>query len=423
MSRYNSSNICGPCARFPAFAGKPDFIAPHVWQNEGVLTALRARDFGAVSKLLRTLCSLRQNNLAEITGLSQSYISLLESGRRRLSTIDKIMDFLNALGAPEDIVQSMFHDLVAARRAPHDRLPNHRSEYNADTDVNHLGSLGCPLPSGSLQAGIGELIDLGSSSTLCVAIDDSRIGEMVMLTMQTSEGKDVQVTLPRRRLVHMVAGGALASMVSAHGSSEEPGLVAKALNQPRHVDEQVVDYFRRLLNEHHTADKTFGPHSILRTVHAQIEVLDELRRGAGTRSTGPLLKILSQYAEMAGWLHQDLGQMGAAMEWTNRAIQWAYVADDSLMLAYLLVRQANIAYTAKDHATVIQLARAARRRSHGLEPKLEALAAQQEASGLVMLGEHDECFTLLEQAAETLRDHPRVSQPDAPIYLSQLPEN
>ncbi|MEV1174860.1 hypothetical protein [Nonomuraea sp. NPDC049784] len=34
-----------------------------------------------------------------------------------------------------------------------------------------------------------------------------------------------------------------------------------------------------------------------------------------------------------------------------------------------------------------------------------------------MLGESDECFALLEQAAQTLTDHIRVREPNVPVYL------
>ena len=87
------------------------------------------------------------------------------------------------------------------------------------------------------------------------------------------------------------------------------------------------------------------------------------------------------------------------------------------MAAYMLIRQANIAALADDHAGVVQLAAAARRIHGPVDPKLIALALQQQARGHARLGEHRDCFTLLDQAAGTLREHPDVTDQDAPVYL------
>lgn len=87
------------------------------------------------------------------------------------------------------------------------------------------------------------------------------------------------------------------------------------------------------------------------------------------------------------------------------------------MAAYMLIRQANIAALADDHTGVVQLAAAARRIPGPIDPKLTALALQQQARGHVRLGEHRDCFTLLDQAADTLREHPDVADQDAPVYL------
>ncbi|MFC5831028.1 helix-turn-helix domain-containing protein [Nonomuraea insulae] len=242
-------------------------------------------------------------------------------------------------------------------------------------------------------------------------------GEPVILDMQTSDGRMVTVKISRRHFAQLLAGGALSSVLPAIGNAEQAQRVSRAIEQPARVDDEVINYFRRVLNEHYTADKMLGPRSLLRPVLAQIEVLDELRRGAGPRHADPLLQVLSQYAEMAGWLHQDLGELDEAMDWTRRAAEWAQCADDTQMAAYMLVRQSNIACLTGDYAAVVQLAAAARRRPAELEPKLNALAAQQQARGLAMLGEHGQAFNLLDDAAETLRDHPHTSHPHLPVYL------
>ncbi|MEU9120068.1 helix-turn-helix transcriptional regulator [Streptomyces sp. NPDC048506] len=65
---------------------------------------MAAWDFGQVSRLVRQRGSLRQEDLSNLTGLSQAYLSMLESGARTLTHIDKIVQFLSGLGAPAELV-------------------------------------------------------------------------------------------------------------------------------------------------------------------------------------------------------------------------------------------------------------------------------------------------------------------------------
>jgi hypothetical protein len=193
--------------------------------------------------------------------------------------------------------------------------------------------------------------------------------------------------------------------------------LARAVDQPTRLDNEILSYFRRALSEYYSADKMIGPARLIGPVLAQIEVLDSLRRGARPPHADPLLRILSQYGEMAGWLLQDSGDLDAAASWSRRAAEWAHCAGDTQMAAYMLIRQSNIATMTDDHTAVVHLAAAARRMPGPAEPKLTALALQQQARGHARLGEFRTCFALLDQAAETLRDHPAVSDPGAPEYL------
>ncbi|WP_063759559.1 helix-turn-helix domain-containing protein [Kitasatospora sp. NRRL B-11411] len=62
-------------------------------------------DFGKLSGRLRELARLRQDELAEITGLTQGFLSRLEGGRARLTHIDRIVQYLEAVGAPPDLIR------------------------------------------------------------------------------------------------------------------------------------------------------------------------------------------------------------------------------------------------------------------------------------------------------------------------------
>lgn len=150
---------------------------------------------------------------------------------------------------------------------------------------------------------------------------------------------------------------------------------------------------------------------------AQIQVLDELRRHARPGTTEPTLRLLAQYAEFAGWLHQDAGNTTAAMHWTNYASQWAQAIGDYQMVAYMLVRKSNIALLDGDTFDVIDLAAAARKVPGPVSPKLHALAAQQEARGWVLHRDASQFQHRLDIAASLLRDHPGDVDATAPVYL------
>ncbi|MFI9785483.1 helix-turn-helix domain-containing protein [Kitasatospora sp. NPDC051984] len=76
-----------------------------VWRDALVLGSLAELDFGGLSKRLRDLLQLHQNELADITGLTQGYVSRLESGQVRLTHIDRIVDYLDAVGTPPDLAR------------------------------------------------------------------------------------------------------------------------------------------------------------------------------------------------------------------------------------------------------------------------------------------------------------------------------
>lgn len=104
LSRYNSDVRCAACTRSvgnePAASPR---VPDHVWESRDVSVALAAWDFGAAFRLIRQIASLRQEDMSAITGLSQSFLSTLESGARRLVNIDKIITVLQHMDVPPHI--------------------------------------------------------------------------------------------------------------------------------------------------------------------------------------------------------------------------------------------------------------------------------------------------------------------------------
>ncbi|NGO67032.1 helix-turn-helix domain-containing protein [Streptomyces boncukensis] len=107
LSRYNQHELCGSCHRSATFSQPPASVPEDVCNRHDVRHALSRRDFGGVCRLVREHGGLRQEDMAILTGLSQSFLSQLELGNRRLTNIDRIVVLLDGIGAPADMTGPM----------------------------------------------------------------------------------------------------------------------------------------------------------------------------------------------------------------------------------------------------------------------------------------------------------------------------
>ncbi|MGH3249818.1 MAG: helix-turn-helix domain-containing protein [Trebonia sp.] len=244
-------------------------------------------------------------------------------------------------------------------------------------------------------------------------------GEPIRAEISLPGGGSITLRLSRRQFAQILGAGALSAALPQAGTPEDAERTRRALEQPARVDGAVLAGFRRTLDEFYRMDKMLGSGRLIGPVLAQIEVLDGLRPGVRAPYADPLYQVMAQHAETAGFFFQDSGNLTAAADWSRRAAEWAQCAGDATMTAYMLVRQSNIAVLARDYAGVVQLAAAARRTPGEVDPKLLALALQQQARGHARLGEDRECLALLDQAAGTLGRHPAISVETAPTYLHQ----
>ena len=243
-------------------------------------------------------------------------------------------------------------------------------------------------------------------------------GASIMLEMRMTDGRSVRVSIPRREFGQLLASGALGALFPAGVLTlDDADRLATVMARPSRVDPQVIGYFDRLLTKHYTADQILGPHQLLGPVMAQLDMLDALRTHVRPPVAKPLLRVLARYAEFVGWLQQDAGDLPAAMYWSDRATQWAQCAGDDQMAAYLLIRKSNIASLADDTNTVIELAAAAQDAPGDIDPKITALAAQQEARGWAMINDGDRCRRKLDTAAQLLSTHPDRDEPTTTVYI------
>ena len=101
---YGDDERCAPCQRtfLDLYRALPP-IPAQVWADREIREALASWDFGTVARLVRQRSGLRQEKIAELTGLSQGFLSQLESHRSQLVNIHKIIGFLDGLGTPTDL--------------------------------------------------------------------------------------------------------------------------------------------------------------------------------------------------------------------------------------------------------------------------------------------------------------------------------
>ncbi|MEU9395945.1 helix-turn-helix transcriptional regulator [Streptomyces sp. NPDC048324] len=118
LSRYNREDICSGCARSGTAVQPARTVPPHVWASQDVRDALLHKDFGRLCQLVREYGHLRQEDMALLAGLSQAFLSMLESGQRRLTNIDRIIVLLDGLNAPVDITGPMLRPVAAAPGPP-----------------------------------------------------------------------------------------------------------------------------------------------------------------------------------------------------------------------------------------------------------------------------------------------------------------
>jgi tetratricopeptide (TPR) repeat protein len=174
----------------------------------------------------------------------------------------------------------------------------------------------------------------------------------------------------------------------------------------RAIDSQLLRALNDMLAQYVRTDNLLGPRPLLATVTAQLYFVNYLRTMAPDRARTRLFEIAAHYAEFAGWLHQDAGDLRAAEYWTDRSLEWALASQSSQMISYVLTRKSNQASALSDSSQTLALAQAALREMHRLNPRtrIRALALRQVARGHALEGNADAALGALDQARICVSD-------------------
>jgi transcriptional regulator with XRE-family HTH domain len=169
---------------------------------------------------------------------------------------------------------------------------------------------------------------------------------------------------------------------------------------PRCIDPEAIGRLRVILVEYARIDNLLGPAHLLALTSLHLDFIGQLLNVASGKVRTELFTVGAKYAEFAGWLYQDAGNVRASSYWSDRALDWAQTTDDDLMTSYVLMRKSNQASGIGDGARTLDLAHAALRRNDRLTPRARALALRQEAHGHALAGDPTQCARALEAAEE-----------------------
>ncbi|MFE2721924.1 multiprotein-bridging factor 1 family protein [Kitasatospora sp. NPDC059327] len=178
------------------------------------------------------------------------------------------------------------------------------------------------------------------------------------------------------------------------------GVAAAVVPRQAAAETAPVDIFRLQFDQMRTLGQTTDPGVLLPLLTVQTHTLRELAVQAGASSRPTLLALAARYAEYAGWMAQEAGDDPAALWWTARAVELAEAGGDRDLASYALVRRALVTLYAGDAAQTVELV--ARAQEGRLPPRIRGLAAQREAQGHALAGDHAASLRALDRARELL---------------------
>jgi hypothetical protein len=215
---------------------------------------------------------------------------------------------------------------------------------------------------------------------------------------QPEVGEDVD-PLSRRSLFGAGVGAALSL-----GATTAPAASA------REIDPELVSHWVKLLRVLDLHDAQCGPHEVLDAVRREIGLIAGHREVARGELQRQLLHVESRWAQFAGFLNHDAGDVNGGDAWADRALRLARGAGYHEMVAYALMRQSRWAVEDHDGRRAIELAETARRVPHTTE-QARTLCALAKAQGHALAGEEAACEDSLADARDLLD---RAHAPQSP---------
>ncbi|MGX1668583.1 helix-turn-helix domain-containing protein [Streptomyces sp. NPDC055400] len=356
LSNYNTDIVCFACARSRVLEEHTPIVSERVWLDPGVRDALAAWDFGQASRLIRLRGGLRQDDMAQLTGLSQPFLSMLESGGRRLTNIDKIIEFLTGLAVPAELVPLPLPK-AAARQA---QLP----------PVQFAGDADPTLP--------------WTTARMVAALDTAAGGSAM-----------------DRRGFLTATGIALTTFVNQWDTAEAEPLRRAAEGSP--LSHELLDGLQRTTDSLRTMDASDGSGTLTDLGDAHLQLLKSLvKQTSYDEATGRRLAgIIADTATQTGWFVFDSGERDRTLGYLYAALRAAKASTDIRLGAGALSYIAIHGYSTGAPHHAVTAAQRARSKIQALgTPALEAMLLTRQARGHAKLGERQAALAALGRAAE-----------------------
>lgn len=186
----------------------------------------------------------------------------------------------------------------------------------------------------------------------------------------------------------------------------------QAARRPRRIDLAVVESLATILAAQRRLEDVIGSEPLVKPVRAQLAVIERLVVEARGSMRPHVLDVASQWAQFDAWLHASTRRLTTADQLYDRAIVWATEAGNWNMITTALNMKGHAAWLRGEIASMIGLSEAAQR-DRRTSPGVRALAVQQEARGLAIIGDgistdrrFDQARELTSQAAENPENEP-----------------
>jgi transcriptional regulator with XRE-family HTH domain/tetratricopeptide (TPR) repeat protein len=348
---------------------------------------LRARDVGALFRLARRYAGASQHRIATATGVPQSRVSELMNDRGGpVNSIDVLLRIADGLNLPDParkllgLASRPVAETDTSRQAPAGEragaFPDRRRSQ-ADWPYELEAMHSTDGPGGQGPSIVGTRPAAPSASCELVALS----------------GGSGLLPMDRRSLLMGVAGGAAAVL----------GGQGRGLADARQLAPEIADRLVEMRAMLVRLDSMMGPGRLVATVSEQLANVRELLPLARGALRPRMFEVGSLFAELMGWLQDDIGNRAVGMAWTVQAWEWAEASGNDSLAAYILMRRAQQAVGTADSTLAVGLAIAAQRRSSG-SAAIRAAAAQQEALGHAQQGDELEALEALDRALELVTD-------------------
>ncbi|MEE1798103.1 helix-turn-helix transcriptional regulator [Streptomyces sp. JV176] len=360
LNQYNTDPLCAPCSRTDA---APE-ILDTAWRNDRVYRALTDWEFGELLRVLRRRAGLSQMDVRSLTGLSQSYISDLENGRKQLGGRDAIVDFLNGLGLPPDLRPLLLTpfggvESPAPREAPDPALP-----WTADRMVT------------SLEVAVGG-------------------------------------SMKRRNVLAALGGAGLTQYVLQSAVAPREAMAAPSADGTK-VSAPLVESLQITTDELRGMDARSGSGTLVGTARDHLNTLLRLmKHGDYDERTGRrLAAVTADTAIQTGWFTFDGGAHAAAQQMFLGALRAAHASGDSRLRAGALSYLAIHGYSVADARGAVTAARTARQSIGDQDsPALHAMLLTRQARGHARLHEERHALAALAEAEELCARGPGEDDP------------